>query len=75
VENLDFEFLGELLKVGATLATFGSVSALRAFIKNEASSTVEPLARDCLMLRDDLDELRDDHVEHMGDFHDAHAAE
>lgn len=69
MESFDFEFLGELLKVGATLATFGSVAALRAFIKREASSTVEPLARDCLMLRDDLDELRDDHIEHMGELH------
>jgi hypothetical protein len=69
MENLDFEFLGELLKVGATLATFGSVTALRSFIKREASSSVEPLARDCHMLRDDLDELRDDHIEHLEALH------
>lgn len=71
MESLDFEFLGELLKVGATLATFGSVSALRVFIKREASSTVEPLERDVLNLHNQLDEVRETHETHLEELHSA----
>ena len=71
--GLDFEFLGELLKVGVTLATFGSVAALRAFIKREASSTTEPLERDVTMMREELDELRDDHIQHLEELHSVRA--
>lgn len=69
MDSFDYSSLFELLKLGVALVTLGSVGALRLFIRREASSTLAPLTRDVTMLHEHLDELRDEHIEHMEVLH------
>lgn len=66
---MELETLLEFLKVALGVATLGGVKALHTFVKRTSEETMQPLARDLVIVTDRLDELRVEFDDHIGEHH------